>query len=82
MIGLFPGPEVIKTFFMLNSSKHETYPADKYFYLLINVKMPTVFGILIFISRINITSEIFKARKLYFHHFIFYEQLKLHAQLS
>ena len=33
------------------------------FILLINVKMPTVVGILIFISMINTTSEHLKARK-------------------
>ena len=36
-----------KTFFMLNSTEHEIYP----FILLINVKMPTIVGILTFISR-------------------------------
>ena len=35
------------------------------FILLINVKMPTVVGILTFISRINITSGIFKAKDLF-----------------
>ena len=35
-----------KTFFMLNS-------AETKIYLLINVKMPTIVGILTFISRIN-----------------------------
>ena len=35
-----------KTFFFLNSTEHE-------FILLINVKMPTIVGILTFISRIN-----------------------------
>ena len=52
------------------------------FILLINVKMPTIVGILTFISRINTTSESFKARKIFIsHHFTFYEQLKFHAQL-
>ena len=43
------------------------------FIQLINVKMPTIVGILTFISRIN-TSEIFKGRKVsIFQHFSFYE---------
>ena len=51
--------------------------------MLINVKMPTIVGILTSISRINTTSESFRAREiLIFHHFRFYEQLKFHAQLS
>ena len=52
------------------------------FILLINVKMPTIVGILTFISRINILSEYFKQEKLSFRYFSFYEQLKIHAQLS
>ena len=53
-------------------------------FMLINVKMPTTFvGILTFISRINTASKSLKARKIFiFQHFRFYEQLKLHAQLS
>ena len=43
------GPEVINCF-MLNSVEHK-------FILLINVKMPTIVGILTFISMINTTSE-------------------------
>ena len=35
------------------------------FILLINVKMPTIVGILTFISRINTAREGFKARKSY-----------------
>ena len=56
--------------------------------LLINIRMPTIIGILIvgiltFIRRINTASEILKARKIFnFLHFNFYEQLKVHAQLS
>ena len=46
------------------------------FIMLINVKMPTIVGILTFISMINKTSESLKARKvLIFQHFSFYEQL-------
>ena len=51
------------------------------FILLINVKMPTVVGILTFFSRIDTTPESFKARKMFnCHHFSLYEQLKFHAQ--
>ena len=39
-----------KTFVMLNSAEHEIYPAD-------NIKMPTIVGILIFISMMDTTSE-------------------------
>ena len=65
------------------------------FIMLINVKMPTIFGIstftsminifgiLTFISIINTTSNGVKARKVFvFQHFSFYEQLKFHAILS
>ena len=51
--------------------------------MLVNVKMPTIVGILIFISKINTTSESIKAkfeRSLFFIIFSFYEQLKFHAQ--
>ena len=40
------GPEVIKLFCVLNSTEHEIY-------LLIHIKMPTIVGILTFISTIN-----------------------------
>ena len=50
--------------------------------MLINVKMPTIVGILTFISTINTTYESLKARKAYFSAFKFYEQFKFHAQLS
>ena len=43
---LTPGLEVIKLFFMLNSTEHE-------FFRLINVKMPTIVGILTLMSRKN-----------------------------
>ena len=53
------------------------------FILLINVKMPTIVGILTFISMINTTSERLKARNFYnCRHLSFYEQMKFHAQLS
>ena len=51
--------------------------------MLKKVKMPTIVGILTFISMINITSESLKARNIFiFLLFSFYEQLKFHAQLS
>ena len=71
-----PGPEVIKLFPCSTQ-------LSKKFIMLINVKMPTVVGILTFISMINTASESLKARKIsIFQHFTFYEQLKVHARLS
>ena len=65
-----PGPEVIKLF------SCSTQLSTK-FILPINVKMPTIFGILTFISMINTTSERFKARSFFtFRSFSFYMQLK------
>ena len=53
------------------------------FILLMNVKMPTIVGILTFISMINTTSERLKARNFFIcQYFSFYEQLKFLAQLS
>ena len=53
------------------------------FILLINVKMPTIIGILTFISMINATFERHKARNFFIcRYFSFYEQLKFRAQLS
>ena len=47
--------------------------------MLINVKMPTIVDILTFMSIINATFEILKARKaFFFQHFGFYEQLEFH----
>ena len=74
---------------MLNSVEHEIYPAH-------NVKMPTIVGILTFISKmptivgiftfismVNVTSERLKARNFFiYRYFSFYEQLKFRAQLS
>ena len=61
---------------MLNSTEHK-------FIMLINAKMPTIVGILTFISMINETSQSLKARKEFiFLLFGFYQQLKFHAQLS
>ena len=45
--------------------------------------MPTIVGILIFISMINTTSKSLKAGKVFiFQSFSFYERLKFYAQLS
>ena len=52
-----PGPEVIKLFPCSTQ-------LSKKFILLINVKMPTIVGILTFISMINTPSERFKAKTL------------------
>ena len=71
----YPGREVIKHF------SCSTQLSMK-FILLIKVKMPTLVGILTFISMINI-SERLKARNLFICRYLsFYEQLKFHAQLS
>ena len=51
-------PRGYKTFFILNSAEHEIYPAH-------NVKMPTIVGILTFISVINKRPERPKARFFY-----------------
>ena len=69
-------PEGYKTFLcstQLNSK----------FVQLINVKMPTIVGILTFISMINTTPERLKARNFFIcQYFSFYEQFKFFAQLS
>ena len=53
------------------------------FIVLINVKMPTIVGILTFISTINTTTESLKTNQVFnFQLISFYEQLKFHAQLS
>ena len=44
---------------------YKTFHAMK-FIMLINVKMPTIVGILTFISMVNITSESLKARNILF----------------
>ena len=63
-----------KTFFMPNSGK---------FILLINVKMPTIVGILTYISMINTSYERLKPRNFFtFRCFGFYDELKFRAQLS
>ena len=71
-----PGLEVIKLFLILNSTEHKIYHPH-------NIKMPTIVGILTFISMINTTSKSLKARKGFiFQHLSFYEHLKFHTQLS
>ena len=71
-----PGPEVINLFSC--SPQLSTK-----FILLITVKMPTIVGILTFISMINTTPEGLKARNFFIcRYFSFYEQLKFHTQLS
>ena len=55
---------------MLNATEYKSI-------ILINVKMPTIVGILTFISMIDTRSENLKARKvLIFQRFSFCEQLK------
>ena len=76
MISQVLAPKVIKLF------SCSTQLSIK-FVMFINVKMPTIIGILTFISMINKTSESLKARKVFvFQHVSFYEQLKFCAQLS
>ena len=53
-----PGPEVLKLF-------SYSIQLSMKFILLINVKMPTILGILTFISRINTISERLKARNFF-----------------
>ena len=73
---IYPGPVVIKLF------SYSTQLSTK-FIMLINVKMPTIVGILTFISMINTTSERLQARHFFIcQYFSFYEQLKFRAQLS
>ena len=71
-----PGPEVIKLF------SYSTQLNTKLI-VLINVKMPTIVGILTFISMINTTPERLQAINFFISRYsCFYEQLKFHAQLS
>ena len=71
-----PGPEVIKLFSCSTQLRSK-------FILLINVKMPTIVGILTFISRINDWLLWPKPEfSIDFGYFSNYEQLKFHAQLS
>ena len=79
MVAILPGrsgPEVIKLLSYSTQLSTE-------FILLINVKMPTIVGIVAFICMINTTSERLKARNFFIClYFSVYEQLKFHAQLS
>ena len=60
---------------MLNSTEHE-------FIMLINVKMPTIVGILTFIGIMNTPHESIKQEQSLVLSFVVFEQLKVHAQLS
>ena len=52
------------------------------FILLINVKMPTIVGILSFISRIDTRLRVIKQEKsLFFRKLVFYGQFEFHAQV-
>ena len=67
VIKLFPGSTQLSTKFILLINVK---------ILLINVKMPTIVGIITFISMINTTSERFTARNFFIcRYFSFYEQL-------
>ena len=66
-------PETIKLFFLLNSAE---------FILLINVKMPTIVGILTFISMINTLSVRLKARNFFICWYFSFEQLEFRAQFE
>ena len=71
-----PGPKVIKLF------PCSTQLSLK-FILLLNVKMPTIVGIVSFSSMINTISERLEAINFFIcRYFSFYEQLKFCAQLS
>ena len=71
-----PVPEVIKP---LSRSVQPSIQSI----MLIYVKMPTIVGILTFNSRIDTTSERYRARNIViFQHFNYCVQWKLHAQLS
>ena len=56
---------------------------NKKFILLMNVNVPTIVGILTFISRKIAPSQSLKARKCFIcHYFTFCEQLKIRAHFS
>ena len=72
---VFPGPEVIKLF------SCSTQPRMKFF-LLINVKMPTIFGILTFMNRKNSLLHLSEPEKSWISWYSYtLEHLKFHAQL-
>ena len=71
-----PAPEVIKLF---SYSTHLSMT----FFLLINIKMPTIVGILIFISKKNVMlSSDLQEKSLNCWYLIFYRQNEFHSQLS
>ena len=71
-----PGLEVIK---LLSCSSQWRMKSI----LLINVKMTTIVAILTFTSRMNTTSDSFKARTIFiFHHFTFHEWLKFSCSVK
>ena len=70
------GPEVIKIF------SYSTQLSMKFF-LLINIKMPTIVGILIFISRKNfMLSYALQKKSLNWWYLIFHKRNRFHSQLS
>ena len=71
-----PGPEVIKLFSC-------SAQLSMNFFLLLNVKMPTIVGILTFVSRKNSILGLSESDKRWISwYFYTYENLKFHAQLS
>ena len=72
-----PRPEVIKVFSYLTQVRMELF-------LLINIKMPTIVGILMFISRKNyfMLNSAGQVKSLNCLYLIFYRQNKFHSQLS
>ena len=74
-----PGPEILKLFSYLTQLSMK-------FFLLIYIKMPTIVGILIFISRknfmLNSAVQEKKFKLIVFTNVIFYRQNKFHSQLS
>ena len=72
----YPRPEVIIFF------SYSTQLSMKFF-LLINIKMPTIVGILMFISRKNfMVTFALQEKSLNWWYLIFYKQKKFHSQLS
>ena len=75
-IAFSSGPEVIKLFSCSAQLRLK-------FILLINVKMPTIVGILTFMSRINYQILRYEPKfSINFYYLSIYEQLKIDAQLS
>ena len=73
-VSYWPGLEVINLFSCSAKLRLK-------FILLINVKMPTIVGILTFISRINYSlMEFVPVFSTDFGYFTIYEQFKFHAQ--